>query len=417
MPKFTYKARDAQGVVQSGALEASTEDEVVATIQRRGMLVTSIAQVDGAAAGAAGGARARARIRKSAQGMHRAVKVEDQVLLCQQLATLVDAGLPLLKSVEVVAGQTQSQALHKALQEVHADISAGSTIRKALSKHPDIFSPLWLNLVETGEASGHLGESLQQLARHFELTQRVQEKATTAMMYPGFLMVAALGVLALFVYWLIPKFSALFATMDMQLPLITRIVMGISVAAKRYVVLILGGAALGYFSLQAYLASVPGQWMRDRLVLRLPAFNMFFMYLQVSEFARGLTTLLGSGVPLLSSLEILERSATNRVYGQAIGAVKDAVKEGKPMAEPMGKNELFPSLAVQMVKVGEEVGELTKMAGRVAAYYEGLIETFIARMTSLFDPIAIVVMGGMVFVIVLSIFLPIFQMAGGMKAK
>ena len=410
MPTFTYRARDRQGVVQSGNLDASNEDEVIATLQHRGLLVTSVTQKDAGVAGRQVGVQRR----KSA---HQRVTVEDQVLLCQQLATLVDAGLPLLKSLEISAAQTQSQMLQKALQEVHADVSAGSTIKKALSKHPDIFSPLWLNLVETGEASGHLGDSLQQLARHFEMTKHIQEEAKTAMTYPAFLLVAAVGVLALFVYWLIPKFSSIFATLDMELPLLTRIVIGVSHAARRYFVLIIAGVGLSAYVLRSYLKTPAGQWSRDRLLLRLPVFKTFFMYLQLAEFSRGLTTLLGSGVPLMTSLEILERSATNKVFGRAIGTIKDCVKEGKTMAEPMEQTGLFPSMAVQMVQVGEEVGELMKMTSRIAAYYESQIETFIARMTRLFDPIAIVMMGGLVLIIVLAIFMPIFQMAGGMKAK
>ena len=411
MATFIYKARDQQGAVQSGALDASTEDEVIATLQRRGLLVTSIAQRDGVAARLKAGPTDRSR------GSHRGVTVEDHVLLCQQLATLVEAGLPLLKTLEVVADQTQSRMLRQALQEVHADVTAGSTVKKALAKHPDIFSPLWLNLVETGEASGRLSQALQQLAEHFEMTKRIQEEAKTALTYPVLLMVAAVAVIALFVYWLIPRFSSVFATMDMELPLITRLVIGLSDAARRYVLLIIGGAAAALYALRAYLKTPLGRLTRDQLLLRLPVFKAFFMHLQLAEFSRGLRTLLGSGVPLLSSLEILERSATNRVYGMAIGAVREAVKEGKAMAEPMARTGLFPSLAVQMVQVGEEVGELGKMSGRIAAYYEARIETFIARMTRLFDPIAILVMGSVVLVIVLAIFMPIFQMAGGLKAK
>ena len=162
-----------------------------------------------------------------------------------------------------------------------------------------------------------------------------------------------------------------------------------------------------------YLRTDGGQWMRDRLLLHLPLFKMLFIYVQLGEFSRGLATLLESGVPLLSSLEILQNSSTNKVYGQAIGRVKEVVKEGKSMAQPMEETGLFPPMTVQLVQVGEEVGELAKMVGRMASYYEERVETFIARMTRLFEPIAIVVMGLFVFVIVLSIFMPIFSMAGG----
>ena len=409
MPTFTYTSRDQKGVVQTGQLDALNEDQVIAMLQHRGLLVTSISRKDLAQAPKAAAAKSRRR------RMHTAVKVADQVLLCQQLSTLVDAGVPLLKSLKVASSQVESRLLLIALEEIYRDVEAGSTLRKALGKHPALFSNLWLNLVETGEASGHLAQAFQQLARHFEAAQHLQNEAKTALTYPAFLVVAATGVLALFVYWLIPKFTTMFASLDIELPLITRIIIGLSDAARRYVVVIIAGLVLSGWALRSYLRTEAGQWTRDRLFLYLPLFKHLFTFVQLAEFSRGLATLLESGVPLLSSLEILETGATNKVYGQAIGEVKEAVKEGKTMYEPMDKTGMFPPMTVQMVQVGEEVGELAKMTGRIAKYYEEQVETFISRMTRLFEPIAIVVMGGLVLIIVLAIFMPIFKMAGGMK--
>ncbi len=414
MPTFTYTARDQKGSVQTGNLEALNEDQVVSMLQHRGLLVTSISLKDlSVPAAAKPAARARARARK----MHASVTTDDQVLLCQQLATLVEAGIPLLKSLDVASAQVESRMLLLALDEVRRDIEGGSAFRQALAKHPKIFTMLWLNLVETGEASGHLAQSLQQLAKHFESAQHLQNEARTALTYPLFLMGAAVLVLGVFVYWLIPKFTGMFVSMNIELPLITRIVVSISDGARKFWWLIAGGGAGAYFILRTYLATENGQWARDRLLLSAPLFKTLFAYIQLAEFSRGLTTLLESGVPLLSGLEILETSASNKVYGQAIGSVKEAVKEGKTMHEPMEKTGVFPSMTVQMIQVGEEVGELAKMSNRIAKYYEERVEIFISRMTRLFEPIAIVVMGVLVLIIVLSIFMPIFKMAGGLKAS
>ncbi|MBI3330922.1 MAG: type II secretion system F family protein [Candidatus Omnitrophica bacterium] len=411
MPTFLYTARNEQGAVQNGQLDAVSEDDVLTTLQRRGLLVTSITPQMLAAASQPAIRRAKVRRR-----MHPGVSTDDHVLLCQQLATLVEAGVPLLKSLEVVSVQVESRRLLIALEEVRRDVAAGRTLRESLAKHPAVFSSLWLNLVETGEASGHLAESLQQLSRHFELAQHLQNETRTALTYPAFLCAAAVAVIAVFVYWLIPKFAAIFATMEgMEMPLLTRLVIGASEAARKYVVVIVGAGALSFYGLRRYLRTTAGRWMRDQLLLQLPLFKMLFAYIQLAEFSRGLSTLLESGVPLLSSLEILERSATNKVYGRAIGRVREFVKEGKPMAEPMSEVGLFPPMAVQLVQVGEEVGELGKMVSQMARHYEERVETFIARMTRLFEPIAIVVMGGLVLIIVLSIFMPIFKMATGMK--
>ena len=409
MPTFAYTARNEQGLVQTGSLDAMNEDEVISTLQHRGLLVTSLSQKN---LGAGLKLLAATRGRK----MHARVTTQDQVLLCQQLATLIEAGVPLLKGLEVVASQVESRRLHVALEEVQRDVSAGKTLREALAKHATVFSGLWLNLVETGEASGHLADALNQLAHHFELAEHLQSETKTALTYPAFLVVASIGVLLFFMYWLIPRFSAIFASLgNLELPLITRLVLGASQVARKYVILVAGGAIMGVSLLRTYLRTTTGQWTLDSVLLSTPLFKEFFTCVQLAEFSRGLATLLKSGVPLLSSLEILERSATNKLYGRAIGKVREAVKEGKSMAQPMAEAGLFPAMTVQMVQVGEEVGELSKMVNQMAQYYERRVETFIARMTRLFEPIAIVVMGGLVLVIVLSIFMPIFKMATGMK--
>lgn len=414
MPIFAYSARDQKGGMQSGQLEGVDEDQVVAMLQHRGLLVTSIRPKDLVQERQTSQAAAT---RKRRQKMHTGVKTADHVMLCDQLATLVDAGIPLLKGLEVVSAQVESRVLLLALEQVRHDVEAGGTLRDALAKHPAIFSNLWLNLVETGEASGHLAQSLRQLGKHFESAQHLQSEAQTAMTYPAFLICAALGVLALFVYWLIPKFTGMFKDMGMELPLLTRIVIGISDASRKYWVAIIGAVVGAAFLLRQYLRTEAGQWTRDRLLVRMPLFGQLVVYLQMAQFGQGLGTLLQSGVPLLSALEILENSSTNKVFGQAIGEVREAVKEGKSMAQPLDRSGLFPPMVVQLVQVGEEVGELAKMAGRFAAYYEEKVETFIARMTRLFEPIAIVVMGALVLIIVLSIFMPILQMSSGKGMK
>ncbi|HEX9564653.1 MAG TPA: type II secretion system F family protein [Gemmatimonadaceae bacterium] len=408
MPHFNYAARDQRGVLQNGELEAGSEQDVVARLQHRGLIVTSVSLKGGEGAR---GSKSSPGFKRMRRRLHAGIKVDDQVLLCQQLATLVEAGVPLLRSLEVVTQQVESRQLMESLEQVRRDVQGGSTFREALVKHPKAFSPLWLNLVETGEASGHLAESLRQLARHFEAAQHLQNEARTALTYPAFLIVVAILVLGLFVYWLIPKFAGMFESMEIELPLITRFVLAVSNGAKRYWVLVIGGFFGSSYLLTQYLSTEAGMWTRDRLMLKVPMFSTLFTYVQLAEFSRGLSTLLESGVPLLSGLQILENSATNKLYGRAISTIKERVKEGKTMAEPMEATGMFPPIAVQMVQIGEEVGELSSMTGRIAKYYEERVDTFISRMTRLFEPIAIVVMGGLVLIIVLSIFLPIFKLA------
>ena len=229
MPTFAYSARDREGAAQSGRLDAASEDEVVSTLQHRGLIVTSVLLNEASAPQPLPAVRQAGGRRR----MHTRVSTDDQVLLCQQLSTLVEAGVPLLRALEVVSAQVESRLLLIALEEVRRDVAGGANFHDALGKHPAIFTKLWLNLVETGEASGHLAQSLKQLARHFEQAQHLQNEARTAMTYPMFLMGAAVLVVAVFVYWLIPKFTAIFASMEgMELPLLTRIVIGVSNAAR-----------------------------------------------------------------------------------------------------------------------------------------------------------------------------------------
>lgn len=414
MANYTYTARDQQGTVQNGQLDAVSEDEVISILQRRGLFVTAISLKNASASPAAVSRAPSMGGRKShSRRMHTGVNTDDHVLLCQQMVTLVEAGVPLLKALEVVTSQVESRMLLIALEEVHRDVQGGKTLRDALARHPKIFGNLWINLVETGEASGHLAQALKQLASHYEAAQHLQNSVKTALTYPTFLICAAVGVLAFFVYWIIPKFQVMFTSMNVELPLITKIVIGISEACQKYVVLIVMAAVGIFLSIKAFFATETGQWTADTVVLKIPVFKTLFEYVQIAEFSRGLSTLLESGVPLLSGLEILERSATNKHYGRAIGVIREAVKEGKTMADPMGQTGMFPPMAVQMVLIGEEVGELARMVGRVARYYEERVHAFIERMTKLFEPIAIVFMGFLVLIIVLSVFMPIFQMAGG----
>lgn len=408
MPTFSYVARDQLGAAQAGQLDAASEDEVITVLQGRGLLVTSVAKRDLAAA-------PRPVARRSMLRMHQRVTIDDQVLMCEELGTLIEAGVPLLRSLEVVSAQVESRSMLAALEQVHRDVGAGSSLRAAMGKHPAIFSKIWLNMVETGEASGRLAETFRHLADHLERVRHLQNEAQTAATYPMFLAVVAAVVMAVFVYWLIPKFAKIFESYmgSMELPLLSRMVVGFCHAARQYFFLFVAAGIGGFFLVKRYLRTEAGQWTRDRLVLRLPVVETLLTYIQLAEFSRGLATMLESGVPMLTTLEILSSSASNKLYAQAISSVQQQVREGKPMAGPMEATGMFPAIVVQMIQVGEEIGELAKMASRLAKYYEERADTFIARMTRLFEPVAIIIMAGIVLFVVLSIFLPIFQMTTG----
>ena len=405
MPTFLYTARDRSGAMQNGHLDAVNEDEVLTLLQNRGLIVTGISRKESQITQAAA--------RRSARRLHGGVTADDQVMFCQQLATLLDAGVPLLKSLEVICAQVESRSLLVAVEQMRQEIEAGKTFHEAMAKHPKIFTKFWVNLVQNGEASGHLGQALNQLVSYLESVRDLQSKAMTALTYPLVLVVAAAIAVAIFVLKIIPVFMGIFSSMNLELPMLTQVIVAISRAAQKYGIFMAAGLfGLGWF-IREFLRTDQGRWLMDRLLLRIPVFNQLFIQLQLAQFARGLGTLLDSGVPILFSLEIMEHGATNTVYGRAIGEVKEFVREGKTMAGPMEQTGLFPPMVVQMVQVGEEIGELDKMLDRIARYYEQRVRTFIERLSVLFEPIAIAVMTVVIGTLVVAMFLPIFQLAGG----
>jgi len=396
-----YTARDREGRNLSGELDATNADNALITLQGKGFLVTSITVQTSE------GIPKAARRRK----LHNRVMLTDQILLCQQLGTMLNAGIPLLRCLEVMTKQLESKRLLLALFDCIRDVEGGSSFRDALAQHPKVFSPFWINVVETGEASGRLGESLEQLARYLERTRVLREKLVSALLYPTFLVVISVAVLAFFSLVIIPMFERLFASFDAKLPMMTSFVLNASKAIRKYCVLLaLAGVGIGWL-LKRYFSTPQGRWVLDKYSLQIPIIGRLLYDAQIARFASGLGTLLESGVPILFALEILERSADNKVFGQAYGIVKNEVREGKPMAVPLETTGLFPPMVVQMVQVGEEIGEMDTMLGRVAKYYEERINTLAERMGVMFEPVALVFVGVMVGFLVISLFLPLFNLA------
>jgi len=400
MPTFVYTARDRAGKALDGALDAATPEVALATLQNKGYLITSMTL-------RLSGLRGAARRRR----LHGRVTLTDHVLFCQQVGTMLEAGVPLLRALEVVQYQLESRRLLLTLSECTRDVEGGSSFRDALAKHPKVFSPFWINLVETGEASGRLGASLHQLAKYLERVKLLREKLVSALLYPLLLTIMAVAVVGFFSIVVIPMFHNLFAQFNAELPPLTQFVLQAGIWMRQYFLwLLIGGIFLGWL-LKRYCATQQGRWVLDRYSLRLPVFGALFYDVQIARFASGLGTLLDSGVPILFALEILERSADNRLFGEAFSTVKNDVRDGKPMTTPMETSGLFPPMVVQMIQVGEEIGQLSTMLGRIAAYYENKINVLTERLAVLFEPIALICVGGMVGFLVVALFLPLFNIA------
>lgn len=404
MPLYSYVARDKDGKTKQGSKEGQNQEEILSFLQNSGLLVTQISEVLEPKVFQKGK-------KKSKRRMHKRVKLNDMILIARQLATLVSAGVTLLRSLEIVVQQVDSTRLKKALEEIQEDIRTGKTFYSALSKHPKIFSDFWVNLIRMGEAGGHLAQTLDQLAAYLEGVGEIQRKVISAMVYPMVLVGVSFLVIVAFLVKIVPIFSNLFQSFGIELPLLTRIIIFMSdLFRKNFLFLLAGGGGI-FFMVRAFLKTEGGKLAWDRAQLSLPLIGELTRKMAVASFARGLGTLIKSGVPILYSLEIISKSAGNKVVAQILDDVRLEVREGKPIAVPLGQGDIFDSVVVQMVKIGEEIGELGNMLEKVGKFYEDQVETQTARLITLIEPMAILIMGVVVGILVVSMYLPIFSLS------
>jgi type IV pilus assembly protein PilC len=407
MPLFIYTARTKDGKVETGSLESRDQDSVLSLLQERGLLVTSII------ASTREELTARAVVKK--KRYHYQATLDDLVLLARQLATLLDAGVPLLRSLVIVSDQIESHTLDKALVAVRKDVEAGRALSESLKKHPRIFSPFWINLVETGEASGQLPFVFDQIAKYLEEAGAFRRKIISALMYPAILIFVATATIAVFIIRIIPIFERIFNEFQVELPFLTLMVIKVSVFLRQNIVIKILFLAGLIFGLQRLIKTDKGRWLWDRWKLKVPLFGHLSQMVAIERFASAFSVLIKSGVPILYALEIVEKSAANRLFESALERVKTAVRAGQSMSKPMAESEVFPPIVVEMIEVGEEAGELANMLSRLGAFYKERIDTFVNRFTVAFEPAVLVTMGLIVGVIVVSMFLPIFGLSSAIR--
>ena len=404
MALYSYIARDKDGKVKQGVKEGQNQEEILSFLQGSGLLVTHIAEV------------LEPKVfqkpkKKSKRRMHKRVRLNDMILMARQLATLVSAGVTLLRSLDIIVQQVESIRLRKALEEIQEDIRTGKTFYSALAKHPKIFSDFWVNLIRMGEAGGHLSQTLEQLASYLENAGVLQGKAISAMVYPLVLVGVSVLVVIAFLVKIVPIFTQLFESFGIPLPPLTRAVIFMSELFRKQFLFLAAFGTGGFFLLRSFLATERGKLAWDRLKLSLPLLGELFRKVAVANFARGLGTLIKSGVPILYSLEIIGKSSGNKVVEQILEDVRLEVREGKPIAVPLGQGDIFDPVVVQMVRIGEEIGELGNMLEKIGKFYQDQVETQTTRLITLIEPLAIMVMGAVVGILVVSMYLPIFSIS------
>jgi len=407
MPSFTYIARDKDGKKQTGTIEAKDEVSVVTKLQAKELFVINI--FSGTAEQKI--AERATFKRKTPKFSHSRVKLNDIVVFSRQMATMLDAGVTLLKTLTVILEQIESKTLYKAVSGVRDALERGSSLSNALAMYPKVFSNFWVSLVEVGEASGNLPTVLERMAKFLEDKAEFQRKVISSLLYPAVLFVVCIGAINFFAFKIIPRFVEIFGSFGVALPALTQVVVNLfSFLREKFLFLISALAAI-IFLLHNYMKTSVGRRQSEAILFKIPLVGHFFKVMVTERFTSQMSILIDSGVPILYALEITQRMVGSKIMESAIEKVKQSAREGQLMAGAMERSGFFTPMAVQMVLIGEETGELSKMLNKVASFYENYITTFVERFTTLFEPIMLVFMGAVVGIIVISMFLPIFSIA------
>ena len=405
MPNYKYISRGKDGKPDEGFMEAKTEDELVGVLQSRGLTVVSFKEVE----------KVGVKASKKPRRMHPGVKQDDLITFSKQLQALLGAGITLLRSLEIITLQISSTQLFNALEAIKKDVSAGSSLKAAIEKHPKVFSRLWVNIIETGETTGQLPFALEQLTGYLESSSSLQRKVKSALVYPLIVLSVAGGAVAIFVWKIIPMFANIYEGFGSELPAFSQLVFGICLTLKDYTFVVIGVVAAIIFGIRFYYKTQDGKKNIDTFKLSLPIVGDVIRQVAAVRFASGLNMLIKSGTPILHALDIVIETAGNVIVKEMLQKVKNNVREGKSMAQPLIDGGVFPDMLSHMVAVGEESGELASMLDNAAKFYEERVDATVSRLATMFEPILIVFIGIIVGTLVIAMFLPIFGLSGVLK--
>jgi len=403
MATFKYSARDSSGRVVAGAIEAETEVMVIGKLQEMGFYVTSLEKE-----------AAKVDLRRGLQRLRR-VGLRELTVFARQFATMVNAGLTMVRTLSILEQQTESAKLRQLVGEVRKDVEEGMTLSDAFGKHPETFSALLINMVRAGEVGGVLDDVLNRIAVFFEKDLSLRQKMRAAVTYPAAIFIFAIGVTMFLVFFILPQFIGFFEGLDLVLPLPTRVLITFTRVVTGYWYIIFGLMGLMLYALRMYVRTPSGRLGFDKFKLRVPIFGPLMRKVTISRFTRTLGTLITSGVPIMQALEVVAKAVENKVVAGAIENVRSSIREGESIALPMQASGLFPPMVVQMTSVGEETGTLDSMLTKVADFYDAEVETTLAQLTSIIEPLLIVFLGFVVGFIVLSFYMPLYQIITGVK--
>jgi type II secretion system protein F len=400
MPKFAYKAKRPNGEILEGVLEAENRRLVVSKLQGMKVFPVSIEEESGR------GLQQEVSFQSFAR-----VRFADIVTFTRQLSDLTKAGLPLVRALDVLIEQTTNEKMKSMIRAMMNDVAGGTSFSDALAKFPKQFSDLYCSMIHSGEIGGYLDTVLDRLAEFLEKEADLHSRIRNAMAYPAIMIVVACGVVLILTTYVVPTFVSMFMDQGLQLPTITKVLVGISDFVSGYWWLEIGGICLAVYAYRQFVAKPEGRVMIDRMKLKIPIFGDMIRKQEISKFARTLGTLLGNGVSILKALDVVNQVISNKIMANEVAGLKGDIAEGERLSKKMRQSEIFPPIAVNMVAVGEETGELERTLLRVAETYETETDRALKTMVTLIEPLLIVVMAVVVGFIVLAMILPIFQLS------
>ena len=401
MATFAYSGRTRAGQTVTGERIAESMEAAVAALRRDQVMVTKINPVK---------AKAEAGPKITAIKRKKSVSAKSLAVFTRQFSVMIDAGLPLVQCLEILGTQEEDKNFGLVILETRSEVEGGASLADAMRKNPKVFDALFTNMIAAGEAGGILDTILKRLAVYIEKAVKLKNQVQSAMIYPVAIVVIAAVVVGVILWKVIPTFASLFAGLGAELPLPTRIVIGLSNGLVRFMPFVLVGIAAFVFGMRAYYATPSGRMNMDRLLLKLPVLGNLMRKIAVARFCRTLATLLASGVSILEALDITAKTAGNAVVEKALYATRKSIEGGETIAAPLKETNVFPPMVVQMISVGETTGALYSMLGKIADFYEEEVDVAVAGLLTLLEPIMIALLGGVVGGIVIAMYMPIFSL-------
>lgn len=397
MSTFKYVAKNAESNTVNGKISADNKDAVITELRNRKLTIISVVEI-----------RDKSAAAKASKG--KGVKPEEIVIFTRQLATMVDAGIPIIQCLNALKDQVTHPGFKYTVGQIESDIQHGTSLSAAFAKHTNVFDTLYVNMIKVGESGGVLSTVLERVSGYMEKTIKLQRKVKSALIYPIVVISMAIIITIVLLVKVVPTFAGIYDSFDSELPPLTQVLIGASDFLKSYILLIVMGIGAALFGLNKWHKTDRGAEIIDGTILKLPIFGDLLRKVAISRFSRTLSTLMQSGVPILESLDIVQKTIGNRILENVIEDVKNQVREGESIAGPLSKNNVFPSMVTRMISIGETSGQLEKMLLKIAEFYDDQVDAAVEGLTSIIEPLIIGVLGVVIGFIVIALFLPIMNL-------